>query len=668
MNIGQDYDGGDFRVHGVRCCGVLSDADCITEKEYLRAFATKADNYPSQHLDGRNEHCTRHPTTKHNEHENIRRHRRVRFCEPDGGDGRLHDDNGRPRLVRHGDESYAWSDYSHDNCQKILEELMHAKAKVAMRAVQHGKGEDQNYATYGMFTHGGVHGITKATKEDDALVRYLNHFGREHLGSDATWTSISVTKDVEIEVHRDSNNLRGTTNFCVTFGQKSGGNLWLEEDVTETQAHGKGIVWKKDHGNWTPGRYHNTTRTFVAFDPFKKHCSGPWEGSRWCLTYHTVRGITEVGNEIKKFLRRAGFPVPGFKSRGGESTSTRTPRKSTRNGIMNTAGKIGVLMTTLLAAAGSYMSEVCPTSVEYDPIVMMELGGVEGTGEAVDLGKTVIEPFMWSDLLNNNTQENAYHFVTRALPRELRVHVNEMPARLENFTKDLITEQINGGGEVVLRGRRGLDFLTHFSDFLKYKSAADEDVWVILGKTKSGTRSAGDGQRQHEVCVVGTGDETDERPPRYDGSGITFDAEVPKLIQSSLRRLHQNLGHPRNEDLCRHLKLAGCEPQVTKAVKGMRCETCEATKHAQIARPTTLPRLLDFNSCVGVDIFYCHDAMDTRHAFLAIVDWATTYQVAVKLEAETGQDIEQAFNNYWLGVFGPPVTVSLDLDGKVQAG
>ena len=103
----------------------------------------------------------------------------------------------------------------------------------------------------------------------------------------------------------------------------------------------------------------------------------------------------------------------------------------------------------------------------------------------------------------------------------------------------------------------------------------------------------------------------------------------------------------------------GCEPHVIKAVKGMRCETCEATRHAQIARPTTLPRLLDFNSCVGVDIFYCHDIGDARHAFLAIVDWATTYQVAVKLDAETGPDIERAFNDslargFWSALHGVP--------------
>ena len=51
-----------------------------------------------------------------------------------------------------------------------------------------------------------------------------------------------------------------------------------------------------------------------------------------------------------------------------------------------------------------------------------------------------------------------------------------------------------------------------------------------------------------------------------------------------------------------------------------------------------------------------------------MVDWATTYQVVAKLERETGPDVERAFNDNWISAFGPPGTVSIDLDGKVQAG
>ena len=87
-----------------------------------------------------------------------------------------------------------------------------------------------------------------------------------------------------------------------------------------------------------------------------------------------------------------------------------------------------------------------------------------------------------------------------------------------------------------------------------------------------------------------------------------------------------------------------------------------------IARPSTLPRLLDFNSCVGIDLFYVHDINDKRHTFLSMVDWATTYHVVTKLDSETSEDVERAFNSSWINPFGAPYMVSLDLDPKIQSG
>ena len=74
----------------------------------------------------------------------------------------------------------------------------------------------------------------------------------------------------------------------------------------------------------------------------------------------------------------------------------------------------------------------------------------------------------------------------------------------------------------------------------------------------------------------------------------------------------------------------------------MQRATCAATKGAGIARLSTLPRLLDFNSCVGVDIMYCHDCQDKRNAFLSTTDWGTSYHIVVKLRSESGPDGEHS--------------------------
>ncbi|CAE7261564.1 RE2 [Symbiodinium sp. CCMP2592] len=526
------------------------------------------------------------------------------------------------RQLRYGDPTFDWADTSYENCQRLLESTLVGNAVNPLRPIQHTRegSREQVYET------------------TIAVVRFLNEFGKKHFGEKATWTSISEL----------------STYHTVTFGQRGGGDLWLEEDIDEDTANNNGLVWRKDRpGNWVPGRYHSTKEKPMSFDPFLRHSTGAWDGDRWCLTYHTVRGIKEAGGEIKKFLRGCGFPLPKAprESRGPRPK----PAKSERKNIMNGAGKLSVLMATFLAAAGTFLNEVQDPVPEYDPIVMMEIGGYEGTIEATELNKAVIEPILWPDYEQPDVQENAYHFVKGASPKELRVHL------------ELVRDQLNEGGDVVLRGGDLQTWASEHVDFIKYKSDGDSDGWLVLGRPKKDSVTLQGSKRPYDVCMVGP-EEAKQEETKYDGSGITFEKTVPNIVRSSLRRLHQNLGHPRAEDLCRHLRLAGCEPSVIKAVKGMKRETCQATKHAQLARPTTLPRLLDFNSCVGVDLFYAHDALDKRHTFLTVVAWATTYQVVVRLECEDGPSVEKAFNTCWLTPFGPPTTVSLDLDGKVQAG
>ena len=275
-----------------------------------------------------------------------------------------------------------------------------------------------------------------------------------------------MTKNVGTMVHRDSNNLRGARNYCCTIGQDHGGELWLESpDATEEEINSGNYVWKRDkQGVWVPGQVHSTSKRFLEFDPFCRHCSCGWSGDRWCLTFHSVRGIAQAGPEIKKYLRQCGFPVPrvGHTKDGNVAARPKTP-KSTKRSIMNAAGRIGVLMATLMTAATSFLLEHSGPPVENDPIVMMEIGGMEGTLEATDLDKAVIEPIDWQDYLNPETKTNAYHFVTGISPKELRIHLDGMPERVRGNIEELIKCQIERGEEVVLRRGDPTYFLDKFN-------------------------------------------------------------------------------------------------------------------------------------------------------------------------------------------------------------
>ncbi|CAE7927275.1 unnamed protein product, partial [Symbiodinium sp. KB8] len=158
---------------------------------------------------------------------------------------------------------------------------------------------------------------------------------------------------------------------------------------------------------------------------------------------------------------------------------------------------------------------------------------------------------------------------------------------------------------VVLRGGRLPAWAEEFREFVKYESLEEDDEWLVLGKPRKNKVRMDGNERPHEVCMVNGPAKEDCEEIKYDGTGITFESGA-----------------------------------VIKAAKGMKCDVCHSTKHAQVSRPTTLPRLLDFNSCVGVDIFYAHDALDEKHAFLTIVDWATTYQAVIRLEREDGPTVQ----------------------------
>ena len=70
-------------------------------------------------------------------------------------------------------------------------------------------------------------------------------------------------------------------------------------------------------------------------------------------------------------------------------------------------------------------------------------------------------------------------------------------------------------------------------------------------------------------------------------------------IKTALRRLHVNVGHPTNDDLMRCLAAGGGTRVAQRAVKCMRCSTCENP-----GRRRTLQRERDYfvDLCDVVDV------------------------------------------------------------------
>ena len=345
-----------------------------------------------------------------------------------------------------------------------------------------------------------------------------------------------------------------------------------------------------------------------------------------------------------------------------------------RKNIFSNAAKISVMMTSLLVAASSFLAASAPMEVKPQPVVLFEIGGTTATEEAVNMGKDVFEPMDWKAYESPQGKEMAYHVINGGSPSELRVNLDGKRSGCDQTVAELIRQQIDEGGTVVVEGDNHdtlffNDLYVHLADrYMQYHNKDTERKFVVMFKKRDRGLLAKGPRRVHQVCAVANNPEQaeDREEIVMDGTGVTFGHGTPPMVASALRRLHQNLGHPQTGDLVRHLRLAGCDSTVLKAARSLRCQVCDANVGPKIARPSVIPQLCDWNDTVGIDLFYAHDSNDVKHTFLSAVDYGTTYHLAIRVNGQSADDIEAKFNEMWVIPFGPPKSVVVDLDGGVQ--
>ena len=466
-----------------KCCGVTEAVPTISEGEFVQSFV-----------------C-RHEVLAF-DHDNASVSDGADFFDIDDEASEHHDASGLPddqvlfecRDLTLDDEAnffYDSGDFSFATLLDLLEKFQAKLGKYGTKRASVINPDTEVYCPFKPFVLGGVRGVRRAITENTALVRYLNAFARAHVGREATWSSIIVSKGVHSKVHHDLHNLVGSWNYCASFGhQGGGGELWVATpNISDQEANDQSLIWKNaEPTGWLPGRAHSTEETFAKFDPAVKHAVLPGHEEGWHMVCYTTRGAAELDGNLVKFLKNCGFPMPG-RNVGRRETASRRPRKAVRNSIGNMVGKLSVLFTTLLTAASSFLSEAVETRPIYDPIVMFEIGGLDGTVEATDLGKAVMEPMSWEEYSDPDYVEKAYHTVRGATPRELRLHLDKAPDSARENLKDLMWEQLETGGTVVLQGGRPDDLIKDLGDYLIYQSAQDDDSCTVLRAGRSSFRA-----------------------------------------------------------------------------------------------------------------------------------------------------------------------------------
>ena len=143
---------------------------------------------------------------------------------------------------------------------------------------------------------------------------------------------------------------------------------------------------------------------------------------------------------------------------------------------------------------------------------------------------------------------------------------------------------------------------------------------------------------------------------------ISFRGKVNPAIAATLRRVHQNLGHPPTRELVRHLRIGGAPAAVVNAAEQLVCRTCQRCSRAKSHKVSQPVMALDFNEAVAADVLWLDAADQANLPALNVVDLASTYQVVVPLNDTTSSEIARAFSVGWMQWAGTPKYVLTDLD------
>ena len=157
-----------------------------------------------------------------------------------------------------------------------------------------------------------------------------------------------------------------------------------------------------------------------------------------------------------------------------------------------------------------------------------------------------------------------------------------------------------------------------------------------------------------------------DTPLPVGGDAISFKGKVNPTIASLIKRVHQNLGHPPNRELIRHLKIGGANEGVIRAVEQMTCKTCDSSSRPHAHKVASPVVALDFNEIVAIDILWFDTAENSNHAALNVVDLASTYQVVIPLTSTKADEVGQALCSGWFRWAGIPKQLLVDLDSAFK--
>ena len=194
---------------------------------------------------------------------------------------------------------------------KRLVGLIPLDKKKIHRGINGGKGKRIQGMVAGIWTHGSQVGVAKTAQKWPRTITYINRFMKHHGGNQ--WSSFVLLKNVKTKIHKDNHNTPGSMVKTMTFGDFSGGEVWIASQGEQERVAGSTIVWAKDcKGVRKAGYLVDTYEKPFDLDPKVEHATRPWKGDRWCLSFYSSRGAIGANQRCRRQLKKLEFPLARY--------------------------------------------------------------------------------------------------------------------------------------------------------------------------------------------------------------------------------------------------------------------------------------------------------------------------------------------------------------------
>ena len=182
----------------------------------------------------------------------------------------------------------------------------HLKSSLSRARSLMTQDTQSSYLVFGAWVHGGLFGITKKTLSHSCLCKYVNAFVEKSSPKGFTWTSFVLNFNGKARLHTDKYNLKDSYNLTFSFGDYTGGALWIQG----ASQLGPAAKYIDDKGEEHLGYNCNTYRKFTLLHPQTRHAVQPYSGERHSFIAYSSGGFNKLVEEDVENLKKYNFRLP----------------------------------------------------------------------------------------------------------------------------------------------------------------------------------------------------------------------------------------------------------------------------------------------------------------------------------------------------------------------